>query len=87
MLILTRKVGERVTVGDDIVLTILEVKGRQVRIGVEAPAHTLVHREEVYRRIRQENIEASRAGVDDLAQAARRLCAPGGRGEGEGHAG
>lgn len=65
MLILTRKVGERVTIGDDIVVTVLEIKGRQVRLGIEAPAHTRVHREEIYQRILEENKEAARAAMED----------------------
>ena len=51
MLILTRRVGESVKVGDDITLTLLGVKGNQVRVGVNAPKHVAVHREEVYDRI------------------------------------
>ena len=51
MLILTRRVGESLMVGDDIVVTVLEVKGNQVRIGIDAPASIAVHRSEVYERI------------------------------------
>jgi carbon storage regulator len=54
MLILTRKVGERVMIGDEISLTVLGVKGNQVRIGVAAPSDVSVHREEIYERIREE---------------------------------
>lgn len=54
MLILTRRVGESVMVGDDITITVLDVKGNQVRIGVNAPKDVAVHREEIYERIRQE---------------------------------
>ena len=54
MLILTRRVGERLMIGDEIAVTVLGVKGTQVRIGVEAPAHISVHREEIYERIRAE---------------------------------
>ena len=55
MLILTRRVGERLVIGDDISVTVLGVKGNQVRIGVQAPADVGVHREEIYERIRAEN--------------------------------
>ena len=55
MLILTRRVGETLMVGDDVTVTVLGVKGNQVRIGVNAPKDVAVHREEIYERIRKEN--------------------------------
>jgi len=55
MLILTRRVGETLMVGDDVTVTVLGVKGNQVRIGVNAPKDVSVHREEIYLRIQQEN--------------------------------
>ncbi len=54
MLILTRRVGETLVVGDDVTVTVLGVKGNQVRIGVKAPRDVSVHREEIYERIKQE---------------------------------
>ncbi len=54
MLILTRRIGETVNIGDDIRVTVLGVKGNQVRLGVDAPKHIPVHREEVYERIKNE---------------------------------
>jgi carbon storage regulator len=54
MLILTRRVGETLMVGDDVTVTVLGVKGNQVRIGVNAPKEVAVHREEIYERIRKE---------------------------------
>ncbi len=53
MLILTRRVGESLMVGDDITITVLGVKGNQVRIGVNAPKDVAVHREEIYNRIQE----------------------------------
>ncbi|MDX1697176.1 MAG: carbon storage regulator CsrA [Thiohalobacterales bacterium] len=54
MLILTRRVGESLVIGDDVVVTVLGVKGNQVRIGIKAPRDVQVHREEIHNRIQQE---------------------------------
>jgi len=54
MLILTRSIGASIVIGHDITVTVLEVKGNQVRLGVEAPKDVTIHREEVYKRIKQE---------------------------------
>ncbi len=54
MLILTRRIGETLMVGDDVTVTVLGVKGNQVRLGVNAPKDVAVHREEIYQRIQRE---------------------------------
>jgi carbon storage regulator len=59
MLILTRRVGETLMIGDDVTVTVLGVKGNQVRIGVNAPRDVAVHREEIYERIRREKTTAN----------------------------
>jgi carbon storage regulator len=58
MLILTRRVGESLIIGDDVVVNVLGVKGKQVRIGVDAPKDVSVHREEIYDRIQAEKPKA-----------------------------
>ena len=66
MLILTRKLGETIRIGNEIKVTLLDVKGRQVRVGIDAPSEITIHREEIYRIIRDQNILAAEAGRDDL---------------------
>ncbi len=58
MLILTRKLGESITIGDDITITFLDIKGKQLRIGIEAPPQVAVHRGEIYRMIQEQNRQA-----------------------------
>lgn len=64
MLVLTRKSGEAVRIGDDIRIVVVDVKENQVKIGIEAPSKTPVHREEIYLKIQEENIRASRLAPD-----------------------
>jgi carbon storage regulator len=65
MLILTRRVGEAVVIGEEVTVTVLGVKGNQVRIGVNAPKSVTVHRDEIYERIKNER-DAERSAVDAL---------------------
>ena len=66
MLILTRRVGETVVIGDDVTVTVLGVKGNQVRLGVNAPREVAVHREEIFERIKREQSN----GEDSVAKVA-----------------
>ncbi|HHT49387.1 MAG TPA: carbon storage regulator CsrA [Firmicutes bacterium] len=63
MLVLTRKTNESIIIGDDVKVTVVEVKGEQVKLGISAPKRVPVHREEVYLEIQKENRKAAKAGV------------------------
>ena len=65
MLILTRRVGETLMIGDEVTVTVLGVKGNQVRIGINAPKDVAVHREEIYQRIKRENEDPDAASESD----------------------
>lgn len=73
MLVLTRKIGEGIVIGDDVTIKIVDTKGGTVRIGIEAPRTKKIHRQEVYDRIRQENVEATQWDVNDLDALSRTL--------------
>jgi carbon storage regulator len=73
MLILTRKLGEQITIGDDITITLLEVKGSQVKLGIKAPKSISIHRYEIYARIKAENLRSSEVSATDLSKAASLL--------------
>lgn len=72
MLVLTRKLGEVIRVGETVTVRVLEVKGNQVRLGVDAPADVRIYREEIYRAVRKENEEAAvvdKGGLDGATKA------------------
>jgi len=73
MLILTRKPGQSINIGDDIKLTVLGVIGGQVRIGIDAPPKVIVHREEIYLKIQNENQKTAGTIKDDLVRAVQVL--------------
>jgi len=76
MLILTRKPGEGILIGDDIRITIVEIKGGGIRIGIDAPADRKIYRQEVYDRICQENKEATQWNIADLDALSASLTGP-----------
>jgi carbon storage regulator len=69
VLVLTRKIGEGIAIGDDVKIVVMQIKGKQVRLGIKASANTMVHREEVYQRILEENQAASQSDAKVLSQA------------------
>jgi len=69
MLILTRKLGERIAIGNDITVTLLEIKGAQVKLGIEAPRSISIHRQEIYERIMKENLRSAEVSTSDLTRA------------------
>ncbi len=74
MLVLTRKLGESIRIGDNIVIKVVDLDGRHVKIGIEAPKNIAVNREEIYERIQNENKAAAQSpsiNLSDFAQAFR----------------
>ncbi|ABS03163.1 carbon storage regulator, CsrA [Kineococcus radiotolerans SRS30216 = ATCC BAA-149] len=67
MLVLTRKAGESVVIGDEVVVRVLEVRGDVVRVGIEAPRDVQVHRQEVYDAVREANISAATASEEAIS--------------------
>ena len=66
MLVLTRKTNESIMIGEDVEISVVEVKGDQVKLGITAPRNIKVHRKEVFLAIQRENISASQAAVDKV---------------------
>ncbi len=73
MLVLTRKPGEGILIGDDITVKVIELKGGGARIGIEAPRTKKIYRQELYERIRQENIDAADWDFTDLDNVSKSL--------------
>jgi carbon storage regulator len=71
VLVLTRKIGEAVAIGDDIKIIVMQIKGKQVRLGIKASPATAVHREEIYQRIQEENRRASVPEADAMGEASQ----------------
>jgi carbon storage regulator len=68
MLVLTRKVNQSIIINDNIEVIVIEVRGEQVRIGINAPRDVSVHRKEVYKQIHQENVSASEVRPEDIPE-------------------
>ncbi|MCB0413986.1 MAG: carbon storage regulator CsrA [Bdellovibrionales bacterium] len=73
MLVLTRKLGESIAIDDHIKIRVVQIKGKQVRLGIEAPSDTKIHREEVYLAIQNQNTESSQADTKDTKAVAKLL--------------
>ena len=72
MLVLTRKLGESIAIDDHIKIVVVQIKGKQVRLGIEAPKETKIHREEVYMAIKEQNKEAMNAPTE-ISQVSKAL--------------
>jgi carbon storage regulator len=73
MLVLSRQRDETIMIGDEIEITVVDIRGDKVRLGITAPRQVPVHRKEVYDAIKRENAEAARVQLDDLSEANRSL--------------
>lgn len=73
MLVLSRKLDESIIIGDDVVVTIVDIRGEQVKIGITAPKHVSIHRKEVYEAIQEENRAAAVPQTHDLQQLSKIL--------------
>ena len=79
MLVLSRQRDETIMIGDEIEITVVDIRGDKVRLGITAPRQVAVHRKEVYEAIKRENADAARVQIDDLNEANRNLRKPGRR--------
>lgn len=73
MLVLTRKPGDGIIIGDDITIKVIEAKGGSIRIGIDAPRDCKIYRQEVYERISQENREALQWNLEDLSSISPKI--------------
>lgn len=73
MLVLTRKIGESIAIDDHINITVVQIKGKQVRLGIKAPIDTKIHREEVYKAIHEQNETATKTTSDSSRKVASLL--------------
>ena len=73
MLILTRKSNEAIKIGDDITITVIDIRGNQVRIGIEAPIDVRVHRKEIYEKIKIENLVAAQTKLEEFLKIKEEL--------------
>jgi carbon storage regulator len=71
MLVLTRKMGETIAIDDHIKITVVQIKGKQVRLGIDAPKETKIHREEIYQAIHEQNKEAVQSVANGLPRLKR----------------
>ena len=71
MLIFTRKIGERIRIGDNVSIKIVDIRGKQVRVGIEAPLDVSIHREEIYLKIMEENLHAADVETADLNEVTK----------------
>ncbi len=73
MLVLTRKLGESISIDDNIKIVVVQIKGKQVRLGIKAPKETKIHREEVYMAIQEQNQQAVDSNPSNLSDLAKDL--------------
>ena len=73
MLVLTRKLGESIAIDDNIKIVVVQIKGKQVRLGIKAPKETKIHREEVYKAIQDQNTVASQSDLTNLTRLSDEL--------------
>jgi carbon storage regulator len=83
MLVLTRKLGESIAIDDHIKIMVVQIKGKQVRLGIQAPKETKIHRQEVYEAIQDSNKEAATASPKSVSQVAEMLKRGGASGDGK----
>lgn len=73
MLVLTRKLGESIAIDDNIKIVVVQIKGKQVRLGIKAPKETKIHREEVYQAIQEQNQLAASMAPENIANLSKEL--------------